>query len=198
MDNPRLSPKPTFPKSQTKPLFGVILADLRSRENVGSIFRTADAAGVSKIYLCGITPRPPHVKISKTALGAEESVAWEYRTQTRRLLDQLKKEGHEILILEQTPKSENIFLFAEDYFKSRSSKRLKSDKKLVTKSSIGKKTTPGLQRGIVLVLGNEVNGISKKLLNYATHTLYIPMYGTKESLNVAVAFGIAIYALKAK
>src|SRR5258708_16779749 len=107
---------PSFIKTKTgisakslKKLFFVVLANIRSRENVVSIFRTADAAGVSKIFLCGITPQPPHEKISKTALGAEESMAWEYHFQAWRLLRKFKKDGYTILALEQTPESKNIF-----------------------------------------------------------------------------------------
>ncbi len=88
-----------------------VLHNLRSRENVGSIFRTADGAGVFKLYLCGTTPCPPHEKISKTALGAEESVAWEYNKHTWRVIEQLKKEGYEIVALEKTNNAENIFSF---------------------------------------------------------------------------------------
>ena len=206
---------PKTPKSQTKP-FVVVLSDIRSRENVGSIFRTADGAGVSKLFLCGITPRPPHEKISKTALGAEDIVAWEYRAQTWRLLDQLKREGHLILFLEQTSQSKNIFEYKIDKNlesiltpKIEAKIRVKSDSKNVSKYGVDDlknadgKTLPknSLKEdapGVVLVLGNEVSGISQKLLNYATDAVEIPMYGTKESLNVAVAFGIAVYALKAK
>ena len=88
----------------------VVLDNIRSRENVGSIFRTADAAGVSKIYLCGITPTPPHKKISKTALGAETYVPWEYHAQTWRLLRKLK-----VIALEQTRDSQNIFTFKSKF-----------------------------------------------------------------------------------
>ncbi|MEK9158099.1 MAG: RNA methyltransferase [Patescibacteria group bacterium] len=88
-----------------------VLHNLRSRENVGSIFRTADGAGVSKLYLCGTTPCPPHEKISKTALGAEDSVAWEYKKQTWKVIEQLKEEGYEIVALEKTKNAENIFSF---------------------------------------------------------------------------------------
>lgn len=147
----------------------VVLDNIRSRENVGSIFRTADAAGVSKIYLCGITPILPHEKISKTALGAEKWIPWEYYKQTWRLLEKLKKENFYIIALEQTVKSENIFRFK------------------IPKN-----------RSIVLVVGNEVKGLSPKILKYAQKKAAIPMYGRKESLNVAVAFGIAVYQLKEK
>ena len=93
----------------------VILDNIRSRENVGSIFRTADAVGVSKIYLCGITPTLPHEKISKTALGAQMYVPWEYCKQTHRLLKKFKKDKINIVGLEQTKDSKNIFKFKPKY-----------------------------------------------------------------------------------
>lgn len=129
---------------------------------MGSIFRTADAVGVGKIYLCGITPTPPHEKISKTALGAEDYVPWEYCKQTWRLLDKLHKEGINIVALEQTKESIDIFKFESKY-------------------------------PLVLVLGNEVKGLSLKILKYCDKKISIPIYGKKESLNVAVAAGIALY-----
>ena len=142
----------------------VVLDNIRSRENVGSIFRTADAAGVSKIYLCGITPTPPHEKISKTALGAEVYVPWEYCRETWRLLAKLKKEGINIIALEQTRESVDIFKFKSRF-------------------------------PLALVVGNEVNGLSPKILKYCDKKISIPMYGKKESLNVAVAVGIAVYSI---
>lgn len=145
----------------------LILHNVRSRENVGSIFRTADAAGVSKIYLCGITPTPPHEKISKTALCAETYVPWEYQKQTWRLLKKLKVEDRKLKVvaLEQTKDSQNLFRF---------------------KPSKGP---------IALVLGNEIKGLSPSILKKCDKKLVIPMYGKKESLNVAVAAGIALYNL---
>lgn len=142
----------------------VTLDNIRSRENVGSIFRTADAAGVDKIYLCGITPTPPHEKISKTALGAETYVPWEYHKQTWRLLAKLKR-GMSIVALEQTKESEDVFKFKPKF-------------------------------PLVLVLGNEVKGLSPQILKYCDKKIFIPMYGKKESLNVSVAAGIALYQLK--
>ena len=141
----------------------LILDNIRSRENVGSIFRTADAAGVSKIYLCGTTPTPPHDKISKTALGAETYVPWEYYKDTWRILKKLSADNYQLLALEQTKKSENIFI-------------LKTNK-------------------LVLIVGNEVKGISPRILKYCNKKISIPMYGKKESLNVSVAVGIALYQL---
>ena len=142
----------------------VVLNNIRSRENVGSIFRTADAAGVSKLYLCGITPTPPHEKISKTALGAETCVLWEYCKQTWRLLGKLKKERIHIVALEKTQKSEDVFKFKPKF-------------------------------PLALVLGNEVKGLSPQILKYCDKKISIPMYGKKESLNVSVAAGVALYQL---
>jgi len=142
-----------------------ILHNIRSRENVGSIFRTADAVGVVKIYLCGITPQPPHEKISKTALGAENIVPWEYHKQTWRLIDRLKKEGYKVVALENSKTAQDIFSFK------------KGDKP------------------IVLVVGNEVSGLSSGMLAQSDKVVSIPMRGQKESLNVAVAFGVAVYEL---
>lgn len=141
-----------------------VLHNIRSRENVGSIYRTADAAGVSKLYLCGITPRPPHEKISKTALGAETWVPWEYFNQTWRLLEKLKKDGYHVVALEKAKNSKNIFEM--------------------------KKKSP-----LALVVGNEVRGLDRNLLRRADAVAAIPMLGRKESLNVAVAFGVAVYVI---
>lgn len=143
----------------------VVLDNIRSRENVGSIFRTADAAGVSKVYLCGTTPCPPHEKISKTALGAETYVPWEYYKQTGRLIDKLKKEALQVFGLENSKDAKNIF-------------QLRS-------------STPKL----ALILGNEVRGLSATILKKCDKKIAIPMYGRKESLNVAVAAGIAVYTI---
>ncbi len=142
----------------------VILNNIRSRENVGSIFRTADAAGVSKIYLCGITPQPPHQKISKTALGAETVVPWEHCKQVSRLINKLKKDNMNIVALEKAKNIENIFDYKPEF-------------------------------PLALILGNEVEGISPAILKKCDKKIAIPMYGRKESLNVAVAFGIAVYNL---
>ena len=147
-----------------KQKMSLVLSNIRSRENVGSIFRTADAAGVNKIYLCGITPTPPHEKISKTALGADRYVPWECHKQAWRLLAKLKGEGMNIVALEQTKESKDVFKFKPKF-------------------------------PLVLVLGNEVKGLSPRILEYCDKKISIPMYGKKESLNVAVAAGIALYAI---
>jgi len=168
----------------------LVLDNLRSKENVGSIFRTADAAGVKKIFLCGITPQPKNFqyrvlsskyqgnekdKIAKTALGAEKWVPWEYHSQTWRCLEQLRDDGLSLIALEQTKNSKNIF---------RNSQGLTSVELRLN-----------LNQKIALVVGNEVRGLSPKILKYCDEVVHIPMYGRKESLNVSVAAGIAIYQI---
>lgn len=142
--------------------FYVVLDNIRSLENVGSIFRTSDAIGVTKIFLCGITGRPPNHKITKTALGAENIVPFEYYKQTGRLIEKLKKDKISIIALEQV---KNSILYTK--FEARFP--------------------------LALIVGNEVKGISKKVLNKADKIVYLPMNGKKESLNVSVAFGVAGY-----
>lgn len=144
--------------------FYVICDNIRSLENVGSIFRTADALGVTKIYLCGISATPPNHKISKTALGAEKTVSWEYHKQTWRLIEKLKREKIKIVALEQNRRAV-----------------------LYTKF--------GPRFPLALIIGNEVKGISPKVLKQSDKIIYLPMAGQKESLNVSVAFGVAGYQM---
>lgn len=141
--------------------FVLVLDNIRSRFNVGSIFRTADGAGIDKIYLGGITPAPPHPKIDKVALGAEKTVAFESVAMTWRILKKLKDSGFYIVALEQTNKSKLYFEYKPKF-------------------------------PIALVLGNEVKGLSKKILEYCDEFIEIPMKGKKESLNVSVAAGIVM------
>ncbi|MEW6617241.1 MAG: TrmH family RNA methyltransferase [Patescibacteria group bacterium] len=150
----------------------VILHNIRSTHNVGSMFRTADAAGVDKLYLSGITPIPldrfgkVRPDVAKVALGAELSIPWEYVSSTVRIIKKLKKNGYVIVSLEQ---SKNSVV----YNKIKFSKNKK----------------------IALVVGNEVKGLSQNILELSDVVMEIPMKGNKESLNVSVAFGIAVYAL---
>ena len=151
---------------KTDRLFYVICDNIRSRYNVGSIFRTADGVGADKIFLCGITPAPPHRKIEKVSLGAEKTMPWEKRRQIWRIIEKLKKEGFFILALENKIKcAENIFDFSK------------------------------CQNKTALIIGNEVGGISPAIIRRCDKIVYIPMRGKKESLNVAVAFGIAAYQI---
>lgn len=153
-------------------MFIAVLDNIRSLYNVGSIFRTADAFGVDKICLCGYTPAPTKDRqkkeIHKTALGAEEFIAWEKHSQTWKLLDDLKKQGFYIIGLEIDKKSVNISKF----------------KPLMK------------ERNIALIVGNEVKGLSQKILERCDKIIKIPMLGKKESLNVGVSFGIAAFYLR--
>ncbi|MBI5306543.1 TrmH family RNA methyltransferase [Candidatus Wolfebacteria bacterium] len=150
----------------------VILHNIRSLHNVGSIFRTADAAGIEKIYLCGITPKPvdifgkPREQLTKVSLGAEKYVEWEYVKNTARLIDKLKKEHYKIFAIEQNKKSIPYY--------DLKLKNLKTEK-------------------FCLVLGNEINGLPQSILRRSNKILEIPMKGGKESLNVSVAFGIIAF-----
>lgn len=155
----------------------VILHNIRSLYNVGSIFRTADAAGMEKIYLCGITPKPvdefgrPREQLTKVSLGAEKYVEWEYFKFTSKLIDKLKMQGYKIFVIEQNKKS-------IPYYKVKiRGIRMYS------------------QFRIALVLGNEIKGLPPSILNRADKILEIPMKGKKESLNVSVAFGIIAFNL---
>ena len=143
----------------------VVLNNIRSLHNVGAIFRTADGAGVDKIWLCGITGYPPQGGIAKTALGAENHVSWEYREDIVSLLKQLKTQGYQIVLLEQMQGS-----VAHDVF--------------VPKAPV------------CLVIGNEVSGISDDLQSLCDAAIEIEMDGIKNSLNVAVAFGIMAYQMR--
>ncbi len=143
----------------------IILAhNIRSAYNVGSFFRTADGAGVTKIVLSGYSARPPHTGISKVALGAETWLPWESVKNPGPWLKQMKKAGYTIAALEQTRSSKNIFEWKPKF-------------------------------PLILIVGNEVRGVSKGLQRYADVQLEIPMGGRKESLNVASAMAVAVYSV---
>ncbi len=142
--------------------FVLILPNIRSAHNVGAMFRTADGAGVDKIYLTGYTPCPPHPRLDKVSLGAEKSVKWEYNKQAGRLLTKLKKQGYYIVALEQTKNSVSIFKWKPEF-------------------------------PLALIVGNEKTGVEKNLLKFCDMVVEIPMRGTKQSLNVSIAGGVAMY-----
>jgi tRNA G18 (ribose-2'-O)-methylase SpoU len=142
--------------------FVLVLPNIRSCHNVGAIFRTADGAGVDKIYLTGYTPDPTHPKMIKVSLGAENSVPWEKHKQTAGVLKQLKAEGYKVVALEKTSKSVNMYKWRPSF-------------------------------PIALVVGNEVTGVTPNILKYCDEVVHLPMNGLKESLNVSIASGIAIY-----
>lgn len=151
----------------------VIAHDIRSVHNVGSIFRTADAAGVKKIFLCGITPSPldrfkeVRADFAKVALGAEKYIAWESAKTTGAVVKRLKEEGCEVFAIEQSKRSMPYY-----------AARLARD------------------AHVAIIVGNEVKGLPPSILRSADRILEIPMMGKKESLNVAVAFGIVVFGLR--
>lgn len=148
-------------KETTKFPYCLILDDIRSLNNVGSVFRTADAFRASTLYLCGITGTPPHRDITKTALGATESVAWQHVTDVVALVRQLQADGWVVAALEQAEGSTLLHEFH-----------------------------PDANKRYAFVLGNEVTGVRDTLIDEADLTLEIPQFGTKHSLNVAVSAGI--------
>lgn len=142
----------------------IVLDNVRSLHNVGSAFRTADAFRIEKIFLTGITGTPPHREIQKSALGATESVAWEYAEHTIDAIKSLKAAGYDIVIIEQTTSSKSL----QDF-------------------------QPIADKKYALVFGNEVEGVSEEILSLADVAIEIPQSGTKHSLNVSVCLGIVTW-----
>ena len=153
-----------FKQTKKLPII-VILDNIRSLSNIGSAFRTCDAFLVEKICLCGITAKPPHREIQKTALGATESVDWEHYPTTIDCVLNLKKQGYEIASVEQT--SNTIML-----------------------NKVGKPKKP-----LALVFGNEVNGVSQDVVDLSNIVIEIPQFGTKHSLNISVSVGIVLWEI---
>lgn len=147
----------------------IVLDNVRSLHNVGSAFRTADAFRVEKMYLTGITGTPPHREIHKTALGATESVDWEYHESTREAIAKLKSAGYTILVVEQTTESIPLHQF-----------------------------NPATGEKLCLVFGNEIHGVSEEVLPMADSAIEIPQAGTKHSLNIAVCLGIVVWEIVRK
>lgn len=156
-------------KESDKLAVTIVLDNIRSGQNVGSLFRTCDAFLIQKIVLCGITPTPPHRHIHKTAIGATKTVKWDYYVDASQAVKQLKTEGNKIILVEQIDKSISL-----------SKLKIARDLKYA------------------LVFGNEVNGISNELLELADSAIEIEQFGTKHSLNVAVCAGIVLWRLRQK
>ena len=142
----------------------IVLDNVRSMNNVGSVFRTADAFRVAHLYLCGITAQPPHKEIEKTALGATESVNWSHHHSTEEIVKQLIENDFQVISVEQT--SDSILL--SDYI-------------------------PSFDRKTAFIFGNEVMGVDQSIINLSHKTLEIPQLGTKHSLNISVSAGIVIW-----
>ena len=154
-----------FKKAPKTPLI-VVLDNIRSLNNVGSVFRTADAFLIQKIYLCGITASPPHKDIQKTALGATDSVTWEYVENTLELVRKLRKEGTQILSVEQAEGS----TFLQEFL-------------------------PQKNKTYAVIFGNEVKGVQQSVVDASDACIEIPQYGTKHSLNIAVSAGVVLWDL---
>lgn len=155
----------TFKKTAKTPII-VVLDNIRSLNNIGSVFRTADAFLVEKIHLCGITATPPHKDIRKTALGSTESVDWEYSKNTLDVVQKLKSEGVKVMAIEQAENADMLHEFE-----------------------------PRREDKIALIFGNEVKGVSQEVVSACDGVLEIPQFGTKHSLNISVSVGIVVWHL---
>ena len=144
----------------------VVLNSIRSSYNVGSIFRTSDGAMIEKLFLCGYTPHPPKKEVLKTSLGSQNSVSWEYVKDAKEVITALKQNGIKICALELTESSVPHYNLTKEIFP------------------------------MALLIGNEITGVSQELLDMCDLSIEIPQYGIKQSLNVAVAYGIAIFELR--
>lgn len=152
-----------FKKADKLPIV-IVLDNVRSMNNIGSVFRTADAFLINSIYLCGITATPPHRDIQKTALGATDSVNWRYFEETKLAISDLKKEGFKVYSLEQVEGSISLFEF-----------------------------TPDPDDKIAFVFGHEIKGVAQEIINISDHSIEIPQLGTKHSFNISVSTGIVLW-----
>lgn len=147
----------------------LVLDDVRSAMNVGSAFRTSDAFRIEKIYLCGITAQPPHREINKTALGAQDTVAWEHQASIADCIETLREQGYYIVAVEQADKSTSLLSFG-----------VQSETRYA------------------FVFGNEVFGVNDAVVEQADQVLEIPQYGTKHSLNISVSIGVILWDFVSK
>ena len=152
-----------FKEAKKTPLI-LVLDNIRSLNNIGSVFRTADAFLIEKIYLCGITATPPHKDIHKTALGSTENVAWEYVENTLDVVQKLQNEKVSVWVIEQTEKA----ILLDAFQPKKNSKH-------------------------AFILGNEVRGVAQEVVNACGQALEIPQFGTKHSLNISVATGVVVW-----
>jgi tRNA G18 (ribose-2'-O)-methylase SpoU len=159
---------PTRAAPSNKREIAVLLDNIRSAWNTGSILRSADGFGFHQAYLCGITPTPDNEAVTKTSLGAEDSVPWSYHKDAVKLVKGLKKMGHGIYALEENSRAMDL------------------------------SQVSSIPHGSILIVGNEITGVDPELLDLCDRVYYIPMAGEKRSFNVAIAFGIAAFALRAK
>ncbi len=157
-----------FKEAEKTPII-VVLDNIRSLNNIGSVFRTADAFLIKKIYLCGITAQPPHKDIQKTALGATETVAWEYVENTVELVNKLKAEGTRVYSIEQAEGA----VMLNDF-------------------------QPEVEKTCAVIFGNEVKGVQQKVVSASDGVIEIPQLGSKHSLNISVSTGVVLWDLFSK
>ncbi len=157
-----------FKEAKKTPLI-VILDNIRSLNNIGSVFRTADAFLIEKIFLCGITATPPHKDIQKTALGATDTVVWEHRENTEDVIKELREKGVKILSIEQAEDA----VMLNDF-------------------------SPKSDETYAIVFGNEVKGVQQSVVSASDYVIEIPQYGSKHSLNISVSAGVVMWDLFAK
>lgn len=155
--------------TNTKTPIHLLLDQVRSGHNVGSVFRTSDAFNISFLYLSGLTPVPPNREVLKTALGATQSVKWSHHDNTATLIQQLKSEGKMVIAIEQTLKSQPLHMFS-----------------------------PPANKELVFVFGNEVHGILPEIVALCDLALEIPQFGMKQSMNISVCAGIVLYDISNK
>lgn len=156
-------------KKQEKLPITVVLDNVRSMHNVGSVFRTADGFAVEQLYLCGITGQPPHREIEKTALGATQSINWHYTKDTLEAVKDLRDQGYRIIAVEQAESSISLNEFK-----------------------------PAPNEKYALIFGNEVNGVTDEVMKNIDHCIEIPQFGTKHSFNIVVSAGIVLWDFFAK
>ena len=164
---PRLTPEEF--KAETKTPIVLVLDNVRSHLNVGSVFRTADAFLIEAIWLCGITGTPPHRDIHKTALGATETVAWHHSFSTLEAIHELKRNGYQIISIEQAEHAKMLHQFQ-----------------------------PAPNQKYAVVFGNEVDGVDQQIVSSSDIVIEIPQLGTKHSLNIAVSVGIVVWDMVSK
>lgn len=153
-------------KTAEKTPFIIVLDNIRSLSNIGSVFRTADGFRIEAVYLCGISAKPPHREIQKTALGATESVPWEYFEETTEAIKALKKKNYQVFAVEQAENSLKLGDF-----------------------------TPDFTRKSAFIFGNEVKGVQQKAIDISDACLEIPQYGTKHSFNISITVGIVLWEM---
>lgn len=170
-----------FKEAEKLPLI-VVLDDVRSLYNVGSVFRSCDAFRVEAVYLCGITATPPNAEIHKTALGGEDSVDWEYFKTTEEAVEKLKEKGYFVYSIEQVEGSTKLQYLHEAH-----------QKIFRQPSEQEKQENSSLPKGYAVIFGNEVKGVKQDVVDMSDGCLEIPQFGTKHSLNVSVTAGIVVW-----